>query len=780
MTSGRRVVLPAVLLAAGSLVALVHPVAAAPAPPGIVWQRDLPGAAIRESSPALVDLAGTGTLDVVVGALDGKLYAVRGTDGSTVPNWPQPTSNRINSSPSVGDVTGDGRPEIFVGSGIDGERTGALYSFTDDGRVRFRAALPDPDFPNGAAVRSTPALGDINRDGVVDATVGSLGVRSLWSFRGTDGASLTGRELFYWDDTIFSSPALADVNGDGATDVVVGGDSSPGPPIDHRGGMVRAIAGDGHQLWEFLTDDIIRSSPAIGDIDGDGKPEVVFGAGDFWHGSDATAVFALDAATGALKWRRETDGVTDSSPALADINGDGTLDVAIGTFDSAALGKSGGTVFALKGTDGSDLPGFPQASGGGAILGGITTADVDGDGAQDLFVPTGAYIAVFSGKSGAKLFNLAEGKGVAFQNSPAIADVDGNGRLDVIGAGTRTDGTGVVYRWELPAGARLGALGWHQFRKDGRRTGSWTMGVPDAGTFPYSRVAGADRFATAVALSTGASSGGTVYVATGASFADALAGGPAAAAKKAPVLLVSRDEVPPSTRQRLVDLKPKQIVVLGGPAAVSDAVLAELDGLASGGASRVAGADRFATAAAISAATFQPLGPVAYIATGASFPDALAGAAAGAEQGGPVLLVERDAIPSATSNELRRLVPRAIVILGGTGAVSAAVENELKTYSLQVTRAAGADRYASAVAVSKATFPTGAPVAYVATGLNFPDALAGGPVAAAAGAPLLLVPGACLPASVTAELERLGATKIVLLGGNGAVRGTIAARNPCI
>ena len=772
-----RVLLP-VALAASSVTMLPHSAAAA-AEPALIWQHDLPGAAIRESSPALVDLAGTGTLDVVVGALDNRLYALRGTDGSVAPNWPQVTSNHINSSPAVGDVTGDGRPELFVGSGVDGETTGALYSFTDDGFVRFRSALPDPDFPNGAAVRSTPAIGDINRDGVVDATVGSLGVRSLWSLRGTDGGSLTGRELFYWDDTIFSSPALADVNGDGATDVVIGGDSSPGLPIDHKGGMVRAIAGDGHQLWEFLTNDIIRSSPAIGDIDGDGRPEVVVGAGDFWHGSDATAVFALDAATGALKWRRETDGVTDSSPALADVDGDGRLDVAIGTFTSPALGKNGGSIYALRGTDGADLPHFPQASGGGAVLGGITTADVDGDGGQDLFVPTGAYIAVFSGKTGDKLFNLAEGKSVAFQNSTAIADVDGNGRLDVIGAGTRTNGTGVVYRWELPGAAKLGALGWHQFRKDGRRTGSWTMGVPDAGTIPYSRTAGADRYATAVALSAGAPTGGTVFVATGTAFADALAGGPAAAAKKAPVLFVSRDELPAATRQRIIELKPSQLVVLGGPAAVSDAVLSELEGLASGGATRLAGADRYATAAAISSGSFQPLGPVAYIATGGSFPDALAGGAAGAKQGGPVLLVERDAIPSATSTELRRLLPRAIVILGGTGVVSAAVESDLKTYSLQVSRVAGADRYESAVAVSKATYPNGASTAYVSTGLNFPDALAGGPFAAAGNGPLLLVPGACLPPSVRDELARLGATKLVLLGGNGAVRGTVAALNPC-
>jgi putative cell wall-binding protein len=717
----------------------------------------------------------------VFGAHDGKVWALRGSNGAVVPRWPQPTSNLIDSSPALADVDGDGRPELFIGVGGDQERTGAVYSFaTDDGHVRFRRALADNDFPSGAPVHSSPAIADVNGDGALDVAIGALGVRSLWALRGSDGTPLTGRDLFYWDDTIFSTPAVADVNGDGVSDVVVGGDSSPGPPVDHRGGMVRAVSGSGQSLWEFRTNDIVRSSPAIGDVDGDGRLEVVFGGGDYWHGSDGSAVFALDAATGALRWRRDTNGITNASPALADIDGDGDLDVAMGTFNSASRGINGGSVYALDGRDGRDLKGFPVASGGGVVLGGIVTVDADGDGGQDLVVPTGAYLSVFSGKSGDRLFNLAEGDGVGFQNSAAVADVDGNGKLDIIGAGTRTNGTGAVYRWELPANARLGELGWHQFHKDIRRTGSWTSPVPNAGTIPFSRRAGDDRFATAVALSAGVAGGGVVYVATGAAFPDALAAGPAAAAKGSAVLLVTRDVLPGVTRARLAELKPRQILVLGGPAAVSDAVVTELNGLATAGAMRLAGTDRYGTATAVSSNAFTtPLVPVVYLATGASFPDALTGGAAGSLRGGPILLVERDQIPTATSTELRRLLPRAIVILGGTGAISQAVETELRTYSADVSRVAGNDRYASAVAVSKSLFPTGASSALVATGVNFPDALAGGPVAGKQKVPLLLVPGRCITNVVRAELERLGVTSIVLLGGEGAVSSAIGALNPC-
>jgi putative cell wall-binding protein len=238
---------------------------------------------------------------------------------------------------------------------------------------------------------------------------------------------------------------------------------------------------------------------------------------------------------------------------------------------------------------------------------------------------------------------------------------------------------------------------------------------------------------------------------------------------------VTRDSVPSSTRAELARLQPTDVVVLGGAGAVSDAVVQEL------GARRIAGANRYATAAAISSDTFDPGVPVAYIATGESFPDALAGAAAGAFEGGPVLLVTKSAIPSETDAELRRLQPRRVVILGGTSAVSKGVESSLADHAApgQVTRLAGADRYATSVAVSRATFPERAARVYLATGRNFPDALAGGPVAANGPGPLLLVPGGCMPNAVRAEVERLGAQRIVFLGGSSAVSGALATFQAC-
>ncbi|MEO8469407.1 MAG: cell wall-binding repeat-containing protein [Chloroflexota bacterium] len=291
-------------------------------------------------------------------------------------------------------------------------------------------------------------------------------------------------------------------------------------------------------------------------------------------------------------------------------------------------------------------------------------------------------------------------------------------------------------------------------------------------TVPPTRLAGVDRYATGAAISAATYPPGVAvaYVATGLNFPDALAGAAAAGSQGAPILLVTQNAIPGATAVELTRLQPGRIVVLGATGVISNSVLSALAAYTTGTVTRIAGMDRYATAAAISAATYAPGVAIAYVATGLNFPDALAGAAAAGSQGAPVLLVGTDEIPSATADELTRLQPGRIVILGAGGVVSTNVDDALHAFTTgAVTRLAGDNRYATAAAISAATYAPGVAIAYVATGLNFPDALAGAAAAGWQHAPILLVTKDSIPAATAAELQRLNPARVVILGSTGVV-----------
>jgi putative cell wall-binding protein len=293
-----------------------------------------------------------------------------------------------------------------------------------------------------------------------------------------------------------------------------------------------------------------------------------------------------------------------------------------------------------------------------------------------------------------------------------------------------------------------------------------------------SRMAGANRYATAAAISAGTFDGTVpvAYIANGLNFPDALAGAVPAALDGGPLLLTNPTSLPNETTAELNRIDPGRIVILGGTASVSNAVQVALDAYTTGPVDRLAGPNRFATAAAISAATFSPGVPVAYVANGLNFPDALAGAVPAAIEGGPLLLTSPGTLPAETIAELTRLNPGRIVVLGGLASVSSSVATALEAFTAgAVDRLAGANRFATAAAVSAATFAPGVPVAYVANGLNFPDALAGAVPAALMGGPLLLTSPTSLPNETKAELTRLNPGRIVVLGGIGSVSNAVQA-----
>lgn len=294
------------------------------------------------------------------------------------------------------------------------------------------------------------------------------------------------------------------------------------------------------------------------------------------------------------------------------------------------------------------------------------------------------------------------------------------------------------------------------------------------------RISGADRYETAAKVSASRFSAGVpvAYVVTGARFPDALAAGVAAGVGRGPVLLTAPTSLSPATSAELDRLRPAEIVVVGGTGSVSEGVAAQLQAKTDGAVTRVQGADRFATAAAVAGHAFDAP-TTAYVASGETFPDALSGVPAAVRRRAPLLLVNRDRLPVATGRYLAEQEIGDVVILGGPGTVSSAVEDQLRSLAGSVARVAGADRFATSAAVSEHAFPPGVPVAYLATGQAAADALAAGPVAALAGGPVLLVRGGCIPPAVEAALVRLASPDRVILGGDRAVGTAVDDATRC-
>ena len=257
--------------------------------------------------------------------------------------------------------------------------------------------------------------------------------------------------------------------------------------------------------------------------------------------------------------------------------------------------------------------------------------------------------------------------------------------------------------------------------------------VPGEAARNFTRLSGKDRYATSILAAdalkevTCTDTFDAIILASGTGFADALAGSYLAAVKGAPIILVTDSQIPKVTayiRENLSDNG--TVYLLGGAGAVSRQVE---DSLSAYTVRRLSGANRYATNLAILEEAGLGSGEV-LIATGKGFADSLSASAVGR----PILLVgdaltaEQEALLAKSSGEF--------VIIGGTGAVSSAIEEKLAAMG-NVTRLSGANRYQTSKMVAFHFFrwPTQLVLAYAQ---NFPDGLSGGPLAYALGAPLML------------------------------------------
>lgn len=283
------------------------------------------------------------------------------------------------------------------------------------------------------------------------------------------------------------------------------------------------------------------------------------------------------------------------------------------------------------------------------------------------------------------------------------------------------------------------------------------------------RIAGGNRFETAVNVSqAGWSSANTVILARSDDYADALAGVPLAHQLNGPILLTQTNNIAPVTVMEIMRLNARRIILLGGHAAISDAVKKELEGLGLN-VERINGANRYETSFLIGQrmAREGAIFNTAFLAVGGIFADALAASAYAAIRHQPILLTETNYLPEATRSAIVNLGIRNTVICGGANAISGSVFAQLPNPK----RVSGDNRYLTALEMAKKFLPKDGSQIYISTGLNFPDALAGGVLAAKNNSGVLLVQGnEAVPCQQIKDFIKASAiTDVTIFGGTKVV-----------
>jgi outer membrane protein assembly factor BamB len=438
------------------------------------WYRAYRGVT-AQSSPAPITVDGRRA--IVVGSRGGQLHAFFLDDGAVVPGWPvsTPGDQPVDSTPSVdGDL-------IFVGTGDAARPDGGGYlALHDDGTTawyRRISELPATTRPY-AGVAASMAVGILEGPGL-SVVAGSLGQQED-ELDATDGAVRAGFP-WYSSDTEFSTPAVADLYGDGRDEIIEGAEQTAGVSFGHRytqGGHFRVLAASGNAG---------TGRPGGGVICDDTPDQGVYSSpavGRFLAGGTVGMVagtstdFAGASATGEVialdtHCRAAWTASLDGSTQSSPSLVDALGTGALEVAEGTARSAASGTVYLLDGATGRILW---QRALGGSVIGGIGSADLGradgGAGYQDLIVPTTGGAYVLDGRTGAILDRLGDGR-LGEQNAPLVTD-DADGTIGITLAGYNAAG-GAVAHFEVTGtdGRRADEAGaWPEFHHDPQLTGS--------------------------------------------------------------------------------------------------------------------------------------------------------------------------------------------------------------------------------------------------------------------------------------------------------------------
>jgi hypothetical protein len=503
----------------------------------------LSGADIVRGSPTIAEIDNNPSngKEVVVGGGDGMLYAYRANGSllwslNVMPGTCSPGANdfKVHSAPAVGAIYGDGVPYVLVtyGTILPSNCDGGLVVYRGpDGALAWRFSLRawqasqgyPPEALYGAV--SSPAVADTDGDGKMEIGFGGFD-RYVYLLNASGGV----RWYYHAADTAWSSPAFYDVNGDGRLDLIIGTDISANAPSGTSdGGYVYAFdsaprtpariefcapafpasCAPNAFIWRAFFDQAVYSSVVVADVlSSNPGAEIIIGSGCYFPSDSSNKrgrwVKILRLSDGATLQTLNAPACVQSSPAVGDLDDDGALEIVATVNGATSVGGDGSSrVAAWKPINPtpiwSVIPHDPNSGNNDPFGGDLQSpviADLDGNGSLEVAAGNFWSVHVLNGRTGA--FLTCQGASCGAQTSlftwktvkstPAIGDINNDGRLDLViasGNALNPSARGQFYAWtgfdvsniNSPSGSQQPyAAPWPMFRGNPQNTGVYGIG----------------------------------------------------------------------------------------------------------------------------------------------------------------------------------------------------------------------------------------------------------------------------------------------------------------
>ena len=484
----------------------------------------LPGSA--EASPIVFDVDGDDVFEIIIADGSGRVHVLNGK-GEELPGFPvesniredqpstfdeiSPLRDVFLGTPSAGDIDGDGDTEI-VAAGIRGDvyvwhHDGTLASGFPVSSIGRDPSEMSPDFRYDQGFVGGVTLFDLDEDGTMELIAAGLDSRLyVWEHNGDEfgpypvevcapeNCGIQGRR-------IITSVSVGDIDNDGSLELGFGGSEAVNNDRESASFQFDALTGTLKDGWPIGTSGLVGETvllPMIGeghpaslayaDIDGDGDLEigdsVMLGTNPPIHHDGTTA---LDTSFYGNDFSEDSNADLASliqmvaSPAWGDITGDGVPEYLISGVSSLYLASLASRkwfnyqqgIGAWDGTTGEILDGWPRQLEDVQFLTAPAIADVSGDGKADVIAVSGGLLAHAWESDGTELEGWPKHAGGWILAAPTVGDITGDGYLDIV----VTTREGKVFAWKTKGHADQ-KIEWTALHHDAQNTGNYEISLP--------------------------------------------------------------------------------------------------------------------------------------------------------------------------------------------------------------------------------------------------------------------------------------------------------------